>query len=205
MNPGITAMLCILAFLILIYTGWFPALADDIGYPKPIILLTLCAAAVLTGFHAFPNHMMVQIHPGFLPLAVLFWVFVRKVRKQFLVSFFSLSLFLGSILFLWHELKHVDTDWADPLFRIPAVLLLVLIPVCFTRRFEEQAVLTIAAAMVTHFWILVFHVEMLKPLIIGNADCLDTAWICISTLFMFHYSVRTLGKWIRKRGKVGSI
>lgn len=205
MSSGIPAVLCMAALSILIYTGWFPSVADDLAISKSVILFYLMGAIVLTGLPSMPKDQLIQIDPGFIVLIFLFIALTMKIRKKWLVSSISLCIFLGSSLFLWHEISHVETDWSDLSFRGITVLSLVLIPVCFTKKLEEQVTLAIGGGLVTYAWILIFHHEVLKPLIIGNDDYLDTVWICITSLFLLHYSVRAAKEWLRKRKNIGSI
>ncbi|SEN27486.1 hypothetical protein [Lihuaxuella thermophila] len=205
MSAGIPAVLCMAALSILIYTGWFSSVADDLAIPRSMILYYLLGAVVLSGFPPVPKDQLIQIDPGFGALLWLFVALAVKMHKKWRLSFASLCLFLGSSLFLWHEISRVETDWSDLSFRAVIVLSLVLIPVCFAKNLGDRVTLAVGGALVAHAWILIFHHEVLKPLIIGNDEYLDTVWICITSVFLVHYSVRAAQEWLRKWRKMGSI
>lgn len=203
MSAGILSTLCILTLYILIFTGWFSAFTQDLGASRRMIGSFLIMAAVLAQTPAIPVQSTFSIQPGSLTLLGLLYAFGRKTNRQFWVSSSSLAIFLGSALFFWHELTHVDTDWTDPIFRLVALLLFIPIVMGCTKRIEEQIVLVISGFIISHLWILFFHHDMLTPLVLGNDEYLDTVWICLVSLFVLHYALRSLTVWRKRREKMG--
>jgi hypothetical protein len=205
MSPGILTLLCLTTLFILIMTGWFPHLAEELKTQQKTILSMLLLTIVLTESPFLPIQTTLLIHPGFIALIGLFLALINRISEHSLILLSSIFLFIGSILFFLHEMGHVDTAWNDSTFRTTVLILLVMLPICFTKLLVERCFLLLGSMFVVHIWVLVFHYEMLKPLVIGNDEYLDTVWLCLTGLFLFHHFFRLVVEWVRRRRKVNSI
>jgi hypothetical protein len=78
--------------------------------------------------------------------------------------------------------------------------LVLIIPSLFlTKYIQEQLFILLLSLMVTHGWVLFFHREVLKPLVIGYADYLDTVWMVLLGWIVLYYGLRNLHGFLRSQ------
>jgi hypothetical protein len=199
MTSGIPALLCLIILFILILTGWFPYLEADLRIRPKIILCLLLFMILCTASPYLPIQAMFLIHPGLIALIGFFFVLGKQVSEESLLSLSTLLLFFGSILFFLHEIMHIHMDWEDGSFRWLVLMLLVVSPFRFTKSLVERSYILLGSLLVLYVWVILFHYETLRPFVLGDDPYLDTVWICLTTLFLFHHAIGSFVEWMKRR------
>jgi uncharacterized membrane protein (UPF0136 family) len=199
MTPGIPTLLCLIILFILISTGWFPHLEADLRIRAKTLLFLLFLTILFTESPYLPIQAMFLVHPGFIALIGLFFGLIRQISTDSLLSTSTLLFLFGSILFFLHEIMHTHMAWEDGIFRGFILILLVVFPFRFTKSIAERGYLLLGSLFVLYIWVILFHYETLKPFVIGDEKYLDTVWICLTTLFLFHHVIGSFSEWIKRR------
>lgn len=194
MDAGILSLLCLVTLFILLSTGWFLRLIEELKWTNRQVRSGLLAMIATLELPSLPEASSIQVHPLFIALLVLFWLFARRVSRLAFLSQVSVSLFVGSLFFLWHEITHVDTLWQDPIFRLMIVTTLLLLSLIWKRTLSEQLFFNLGSLFVVHCWVLFFHHDMIQPLIIGNEEYLDTVCLVLVGTFFLHELAQHVGE-----------
>ncbi|TCS93415.1 hypothetical protein [Hazenella coriacea] len=205
MSPGILSLLCITTLLVFIQTDWLPKLELDLQADKKQILGFLVISLAMIILPSFPGSSLIQVGPGWFPGVFLFFYLLKMFPNRGYLALASISLFTGSMLFLIHEWRHLDPDWGNSYFRIVTFSLLCLISFLFSSRLNDQLLICLGGTGILYGWVMFFHREMLKPLIIGKDEYVDTTWLCLMGIVVAHYSFGWLREWIYKRKRIRSM
>lgn len=205
MSPKILSLLCITSLLVFIQTDWLPKLASDLKVSQNKIQGFLFVSLVLTILPSFPHSSFIQVEPVFFSSAFLFFYLLKHSSFGHYISLIILSLFAGSTLFLFHEWRQLSPYWGNLYLPMIIFILLCLLSLFFSSQLKDQLLICLGGMGVLYGWITLFRYEMLKPLIIGNDEYVDTTWFCLTGMVIVHYSFHWLVELFDKRKKIGAI
>ncbi|SFJ57582.1 hypothetical protein [Thermoflavimicrobium dichotomicum] len=198
MSTGVLAVLSILILFILIYTGWFGGLSADLGWSSLQIAGGLLFAFFITVVSPVQIHPAYEIEPGIFVVFIIFLMLFFRVPSSSILFICLHIIFLGTILFMYHEVTDAQTEWDDFTFRLGTVCLMTIFPLCLRKGLLERLLVQVGALVYAYGLVLLVYKEVFQPLPIGSDDFLDTFWICLIHIMVFHYGSKVVVKNLRK-------
>ncbi|MFC4078109.1 YphA family membrane protein [Salinithrix halophila] len=196
MIPGTLALLCMASLAVLIRTGWFYGLEEELGMGRRVLFLWLLVQIALSE-SVLPLTPFLQVQPG---MFLLFPFLIRVVMKTEETDLFAVSstlFFAGSLFFLGKE-----WFWMEPPGWLPwpflTGIVLVGVTVLGTRRLHDRTAVWIGGVLLGEGLSLILHRREMSPLLLGDSIMRDFLWSGLSGLVFFHCARNWAADFLRR-------
>ncbi|MDR6224523.1 hypothetical protein [Desmospora profundinema] len=186
---GGVALVSACSLAVLVQTGWFHGLEEELGVSRRIAGLFLLLQGSVT-YVLIPLGNRWELQVGTLMWMWIFSLLWRRLRDESMITLFTGWMVISSSLFLMQE-----WFWVEPLSRwgeVPGMWLAVTLPVAAmtTSHLVERLLMVGGGAMLSELFRLVIHRNELTPVVWGEAAWLDRFWLVTGGVLLFHYSFR---------------
>ncbi len=195
LSPGIWSIYSILVLIILVCTGWLSDLSKQLKITRSQLIGGLCLVFLCHFLPTVDLSPSYELTPGIIGIIGISLLLMDLVNRSRMIVIYIKIVFLGTGLFVFHELAHVQTDWTDLSFRMVVISAVTLLPVFRFKQFHEQLLMQLGSLLYLHFLILAVYADMLAPLPIGQKTFLDTCWLSIGYLLTIHYGLKSFFGW----------
>jgi hypothetical protein len=202
-EAGILALLCLAVLSILVCTGWLPGLEQELSLGKRDLFIFLALSFWFAIRLPLSMDPALFIHPGIFSLFLLFFILLKQISPNRLLSLVSFSICTSSILFIWHEMFRMSGDWSDSLFRTVTSTVIPLGALAVSNVLGEKMFYLAFTFLSLHLIVLYFHREALSPVVIGEEAFLDAFWLALTIFVLLLEPIPSLVRWIREGGFPG--
>ncbi|OYD09734.1 hypothetical protein [Paludifilum halophilum] len=193
MVSGTFSIVCCISLIILIYTGWFGELYEELRLARPVLLFCLLGEVFLSG-EVISLSSSLQFHLGVL----LFFPFLLHILRKTGCSYtVTTSLCLAaSLLFLAREWFWMESSGSLYVYRVIAGLIALGVAFSNSRFLGDRMAVVVGGLMVSEGLSLILHRDAFNPILFGHAEFRDFIWAVLSFLLLLHYGQRYAHRWI---------
>lgn len=174
---------------ILIGTGWFDSIKEDLGLDRsPIVVFLL--GEVMISDQVVTVSSTLQIYGGFLLFLLLFRFLLRRSQNTLYILGSSICLFASVLFFIRERISPVSVGLTYVI--IIVTLWMVILVTCSTYSSLKDRMMVISGGIfLAEILRLVFHREELNPVLLGDRMFRDLLWASMLILLLVHYGSRT--------------
>jgi hypothetical protein len=195
LSPGIWSIYLIIVLIILICTGWLSNLIKHLKITRLQLICGLCFVLICQLLPTVDLHPAYEITPGIIGIIGISILLMHKIHSSRIIAIYIKVIALGTGLFIYHEVTHIQTDWSDLSFRLVVISAVTLLPSVSFKQFHEQLLMQLGSLLYLHVLILTVYADMLAPLPIGQKTFLDTCWLSIGYLLSVQYGLKGFFAW----------
>jgi hypothetical protein len=193
---GTLALLSSLSIAVLIQTGWFPGLEQQLKWSRPGLVLGLLAVTSLLRVEV-PVGEVLKIQGGML-LLLPFLIRLIRMKRVMMTDWVPAVSLAGSILFLLHELYWWGPAISESGFRVLGTGVAGGMALFTSRQLHIRLIVAAGGLWMAEWMTLILHRKELNPVVFGAPSALDVFWITWAAILVSHYAIRFMMAWVRQ-------
>ncbi|MFD1395055.1 hypothetical protein ACFQ40_04635 [Kroppenstedtia eburnea] len=198
MIDGTFALLLSLSIAVLIQTGWFSGLEQELKWSRQRLVLGLLAVTALLRVEV-PVGEALKIQGGML-LLLPFLIRLIRMKRVTLMDLFPAVFLAGSILFFLRELYWWGPAFSENGFRVLGIGAAAGMALLTSRRLHVRLIVAAGGLWLAEWMSLILHRKELNPAVFGVPSALDVFWFTWTAILVSHYALRYASAWVRQLG-----
>ncbi len=195
MPTGFVSFLMTSCFAILLSTGWFQGLGQELAETSDRRLVIGLVFSAFVSFLEMPITERVIIHLHLLPLVILFFRLLVLIKDEIRFVVFSSFLFVGAVLFLIDELKVIEPIWNLQLLDVGVILFLLLCAFGIVHSLQERACILLGGILSAEVFALILYWPERQW--IGSGEMVSLVWFSLGVLMIMHIGWRRVFHWVK--------
>lgn len=197
MNAGIMSIIIYVSMVILVLSGWWATLLEQLQWHRTTFVAWL-TLFVVASFICISPVSSLTVNVGLLFLAVLFCVCWRKTPPLQHLAMFSTVTLTGSVCYLIREIALLDPALLIlPDIWLQAVVTLLLVAMT-VRGIREQLAVASGGLTLGYLLSLLAHIREMPTIVLGDGAFFDLVWGSFASLIVMHGCLQAVKKYGRR-------